>query len=124
VHAHLTSDFSVLNVAENSHSAVPTIYKISGVWGNHEGSNRFGSPLVLFPRALGRAAACRRDHLPDMDCRRVLATFSATVATARPILRAAPVTKARICSSLVLQDSNRYAQAKREPEIEPDRLVN
>ena len=38
VDAHLTSDFSVLNVAENSHSAVPTIYKISGVWGNHEGS--------------------------------------------------------------------------------------
>src|SRR5271166_28957 len=38
VRAHLTSDFSVLNVAENSHSAIPTIYKISGVWGNHEGS--------------------------------------------------------------------------------------
>jgi cytochrome c-type biogenesis protein CcmF len=38
VQAHLASDFSVLNVAENSHSAVPTIYKISGVWGNHEGS--------------------------------------------------------------------------------------
>ncbi len=38
VNAHLTSDFSVLNVAENSHSAAPTIYKISGVWGNHEGS--------------------------------------------------------------------------------------
>jgi cytochrome c-type biogenesis protein CcmF len=38
VNAHLTSDFSVLNVAENSHSAVPAIYKISGVWGNHEGS--------------------------------------------------------------------------------------
>jgi cytochrome c-type biogenesis protein CcmF len=38
VEAHLASDFSVLNVAENSHSAVPTIYKISGVWGNHEGS--------------------------------------------------------------------------------------
>ncbi len=38
VNAHITSDFSVLNVAENSHSAVPLIYKISGVWGNHEGS--------------------------------------------------------------------------------------
>ena len=37
-YAHLASDFSVLNVAENSHSAVPAIYKISGVWGNHEGS--------------------------------------------------------------------------------------
>ena len=36
--AHLVSDFSVANVWENSHSLVPTIYKVSGVWGNHEGS--------------------------------------------------------------------------------------
>ena len=36
--AFLTSDFSVSNVATNSHSAKPLIYKISGVWGNHEGS--------------------------------------------------------------------------------------
>ena len=36
--AHVTSDFSVLNVFENSHSAKPLIYKVTGVWGNHEGS--------------------------------------------------------------------------------------
>lgn len=36
--AYLQSDFSVLNVVQNSHSAKPLIYKISGVWGNHEGS--------------------------------------------------------------------------------------
>lgn len=36
--AHMSSDFSVLNVAENSHSQMPMIYKFSGVWGNHEGS--------------------------------------------------------------------------------------
>ncbi len=35
---HVTSDFSVLNVYENSHSMKPMIYKITGVWGNHEGS--------------------------------------------------------------------------------------
>jgi cytochrome c-type biogenesis protein CcmF len=60
VHAHLTSDFSVLNVAENSHSAVPTIYKISGVWGNHEGSMLlwvlilavFGALVALLGRSL------------------------------------------------------------------------
>ena len=62
VDAHLTSDFSVLNVAENSHSAVPTIYKISGVWGNHEGSMLlwvlilavFGALVALFGRSLPR----------------------------------------------------------------------
>ncbi len=36
--AHLTSDFSVMNVAENSNSALPAIYRFSGLWGNHEGS--------------------------------------------------------------------------------------
>jgi cytochrome c-type biogenesis protein CcmF len=35
---HVASDFSLLSVFENSHSAKPLIYKISGVWGNHEGS--------------------------------------------------------------------------------------
>ncbi len=37
-YAHIVSDFSVLNVIENSHTAKPLIYKIAGVWGNHEGS--------------------------------------------------------------------------------------
>jgi len=32
------SDFSVLNVFENSHTTKPFLYKVSGVWGNHEGS--------------------------------------------------------------------------------------
>ncbi len=36
--AYLGSDFSVRNVFENSHSLKPLIYKLSGVWGNHEGS--------------------------------------------------------------------------------------
>jgi cytochrome c-type biogenesis protein CcmF len=35
---YITSDFSVTNVVENSHSAKPLLYKITGVWGNHEGS--------------------------------------------------------------------------------------
>src|SRR3989441_8727957 len=35
---HVTSDFSVVNVFENSHSLKPLIYKVTGVWGNHEGS--------------------------------------------------------------------------------------
>ena len=38
VAGYLGSDFSITNVWENSHSAKPLIYKISGVWGNHEGS--------------------------------------------------------------------------------------
>lgn len=36
--AHAGSDFTVRNVVENSHTAKPFIYKVTGVWGNHEGS--------------------------------------------------------------------------------------
>jgi cytochrome c-type biogenesis protein CcmF len=53
---HVTSDFSVVNVFENSHSLKPLIYKITGVWGNHEGSmllwvlilGLFGALVALF----------------------------------------------------------------------------
>ena len=59
-YAYLTSDFSVLNVADNSNSAMPLIYKLSGVWGNHEGSmllwslilSLFGALIAVFGRAL------------------------------------------------------------------------
>ena len=36
--AFINSDFSLINVYENSHSAKPLFYKITGAWGNHEGS--------------------------------------------------------------------------------------
>ena len=37
-YSHITSDFSLLNVFQNSHTTKPLIYKITAVWGNHEGS--------------------------------------------------------------------------------------
>ena len=59
-HAYLVSDFSLLNVVENSHSAKPLIYKFSGVWGNHEGSMLlwvlilalFGAMVALTARSM------------------------------------------------------------------------
>ena len=35
---YITSNFTLLNVYENSHTSKPLLYKISAVWGNHEGS--------------------------------------------------------------------------------------
>src|SRR5580658_4289990 len=35
---YVTSDFSVLNVYENSNSAMPLLYRLTSIWGNHEGS--------------------------------------------------------------------------------------
>ena len=50
--AYVTSDFSVQNVVENSHSMKPMIYKISGVWGNHEGSMLLWILILVFFSAL------------------------------------------------------------------------
>lgn len=38
IYSYIISDFSILNVVNNSHTSKPLIYKISGAWGNHEGS--------------------------------------------------------------------------------------
>ncbi|MBB3769827.1 cytochrome c-type biogenesis protein CcmF [Angulomicrobium tetraedrale] len=54
--AYVQSDFSVLNVVENSHSLKPMLFKVTGVWGNHEGSMLlwvlvlalFGAMVALF----------------------------------------------------------------------------
>ncbi|HXY59338.1 MAG TPA: heme lyase CcmF/NrfE family subunit [Methylocystis sp.] len=58
--AHVHSDFSLVNVVENSHSAKPLIYKITGVWGNHEGSmllwvlvlSLFAALVALFSQSM------------------------------------------------------------------------
>jgi cytochrome c-type biogenesis protein CcmF len=59
--AYVTSDFSVVNVVENSHSAKPLIYKISGVWGNHEGSMLL---WVLILALFGSVVALARNSIP------------------------------------------------------------
>jgi len=60
VYAFVTSDFSVSNVAMNSHTEKPLLYKIAGSWGSHEGSMilwcmvlcGFGSAVALTGRDL------------------------------------------------------------------------
>lgn len=69
MHAYITSDFSVANVAQNSHSLKPLLYKISGVWGNHEGSMVF---WVLILALFGFAVAAFGRQLPDTLKARVI----------------------------------------------------
>jgi len=70
----VTSDFSVKLVYENSHTAKPLIYKISGVWGNHEGSMLL---WVLILALFGAAAAVFDANLPPRLRARVLAVQGA-----------------------------------------------
>jgi cytochrome c-type biogenesis protein CcmF len=52
VHAFLVSDFSVALVANNSHTLKPYLYKLTGVWGNHEGSLLLWALILTFFAAL------------------------------------------------------------------------
>jgi len=68
--AFVTSDFSLALVAGNSHTLKPMLYKVSGVWGNHEGS------LLLWLLALSGFGACAAwfgGNLPESLRARVLA---------------------------------------------------
>ena len=62
MHAFVVSDFSVANVAANSHTEKPMLYKVAGTWGSHEGSillwclalTGYGAAAALLSRGLPR----------------------------------------------------------------------
>jgi cytochrome c-type biogenesis protein CcmF len=62
IYAFVVSDFSVANVAANSHTAKPLLYRVSGAWGSHEGSmlmwclalTGYGAAAALLGRTLPR----------------------------------------------------------------------
>ena len=94
-HAYVTSDFTVANVVSNSHSTKPLLYRISGVWGNHEGS------MVLWVMILalfGAAVAAFGRNLPLTLKANVLAVQSSIAVafllfillTSNPFLRMNP----------------------------------
>jgi cytochrome c-type biogenesis protein CcmF len=58
---YVTSDFSVATVYENSHSQMPLVYKITSVWGNHEGSMLL---WVLILSVFGAGVAAFGNNLP------------------------------------------------------------
>ena len=71
----VTDDFTVSNIAENSNSLEPLIYKITGTWGNHEGSILlWGLVLAL----CGGAVAVGGRGLPSALRARVLAVLGLT----------------------------------------------
>ncbi|WP_118135695.1 heme lyase CcmF/NrfE family subunit [Oceanicella sp. SM1341] len=78
VHAFAVSDFSVRLVAANSHSLKPMLYKVTGTWGNHEGSMLL---WVLILTLFGALVAWRGGNLPPGLRARVLAV-QATIGVA------------------------------------------
>lgn len=90
------SDFSTLLVTNNSHSEKPMLYKVTGVWGNHEGSMLL---WVLILACYGAAVAVFGRRLPEMLKARVLAVqgligvgfLSFVIFTSNPFERLFPV---------------------------------
>ncbi len=78
VMAYVLSDFSVVNVFENSHSQKPMLYKVTGTWGNHEGSMLL---WVLILTLFGALVAAFGRNLP--------ATLQATVLSVQGMVGAA-----------------------------------
>ena len=93
--AHVVSDFSVSNVVANSHSLKPMLYKVSGVWGNHEGSMML---WVVMLTAFGAAVAVFGRNLPPSLKARVIAVQGLIgvgfllfiLATSNPFIRVVP----------------------------------
>ena len=91
---HVTSDFSVVNVFENSHSLKPLIYKITGVWGNHEGSMLlwvsilalFGGLVAIFGNNLPLSL---RAHVLAVQAWIASAFYLFILITSNPFLRIA-----------------------------------
>jgi cytochrome c-type biogenesis protein CcmF len=78
VSAYVTSDFSVLNVFENSHSAKPLLFKVTGTWGNHEGSMLLW--VLILALFSGLVAAFGRNLPPSLKATVLAAQGWLTVA--------------------------------------------
>jgi cytochrome c-type biogenesis protein CcmF len=91
---HVSSDFSVVNVFENSHSLKPLIYKVTGVWGNHEGSMLLWvSILALFGGLVaafgGNLPLSLRAHVLAVQAWVASAFYLFILMTSNPFLRIA-----------------------------------
>ncbi len=62
IFAFIRSDFSMVNVAEHSHTDKPLLYKISGAWGSHEGSMLLWCTILL---VYGAMITLRGQGLPE-----------------------------------------------------------
>jgi cytochrome c-type biogenesis protein CcmF len=73
----VVSDFTVLNIAENSNSLKPLLYKITGTWGNHEGSILLWCLILAL---CGGAVAAFGGNLPATLRARVIGVLGITAA--------------------------------------------
>ncbi|MBW3098679.1 heme lyase CcmF/NrfE family subunit [Pseudohoeflea coraliihabitans] len=109
VYAYVVSDFSLLNVVENSHSRKPLLFKITGVWGNHEGSMLLWvSILALFSALValfgGNLPATLRANVLAVQAWITAAFLLFILLTSNPFLRVSPAPAEGNDLNPILQD--------------------
>ena len=108
-YAFVRSDFSLMVVFANSHAAKPMIYKIAGVWGNHEGSMLLWTLILA---AYGAVFARTAKNLPARFSSYVMLTqgllgsafLSFLLFTSNPFARLLPAPFAGQGLTPILQD--------------------
>ena len=75
LYSFVNSDFSVLNVAQNSNSQLPLQYKIAASWGSHEGSMLLWTLMLAWWTF---AVSMFSEHLPDEMVARVIGVRALT----------------------------------------------
>jgi cytochrome c-type biogenesis protein CcmF len=106
---YVVSDFTVLNVVQNSHTQKPMLYKVTGVWGNHEGSlllwvfilALFGAAVAAFGRNLPPTLAARTLAVQSLIA---VAFLAFMVFTSNPFARVFPAPPEGRDLNPILQD--------------------
>ena len=109
VWAAVHDDFSVANIAENSSTLKPLLYKITGTWGNHEGSILLWGLILAL---CGTAVSIAGKNLPSGLRARVLGVLGGTscgfllfaLTTSNPFLRMWPPADEGAGMNPLLQD--------------------
>ena len=108
IYSFIISDYSVINVYQNSHHLKPLIYKIAGSWGNHEGSmlllittlSGFNLGFIFFSN-LGKNFKILNSVIMQF----LIALFCAyTLFTSNPFLQNFPAPKTGLGLNPILQD--------------------
>ncbi len=106
---YINSDFSVLNVYNNTHTNKPIIYKVTGTWGNHEGSllmwlailSLYGLTFLFFVKNLSKNFAFKVMLTLTLVN---LGFIGFTIFTSNPFVRIFPVPLEGLGLNPVLQD--------------------
>jgi len=106
IYSYIISDFSLANVYRNSHSFKPLLYKITGSWGNHEGSMLLFALIIcgynFFYSELGRSE--EKKIILCVQGAICFGIVSYVVFTSNPFERLFPVPETGLGLNPLLQD--------------------